>query len=158
MGFDLNALRSKANTARRAAEAAKPHEERRRQEAEEAERRRQEELLANERRQTAADAEQKLKQALEDAAAQGNREATIRCSKSRKHCSQQDVGSFFTFFSHVHTIDCMDDVTRALWFQASALGLKPKLERLVNPNCGYGGHSVGMHSDTCISYKIIVRF
>ena len=158
MGFDLNELRNKAEAARRGAEAARPQEELRRKQAEQDANKKRQEERTNEQQRITLEAERKLKQALEEAAAQGSREAHIWCSKSRNHCEQQDVGSYFTLLSHTHHLGCMDEVTQAVWHQAAALGLHPKMDRHVNWKCGYGGHSVGMHSDTCVAYKIIVRF
>jgi hypothetical protein len=157
MGFDLNELRNKADAAKRRSEAARPQEELRRKQAEEEARRNRQEMLKDEQKRIAVEAERKLKQALDEAADKGSREASIWCSTSNRRCGKQDKGSLFTLLSHVHDIGCMDEVIQAVWERASALGLRPRMERRVNWNCGYGGHSVGMHSDTCVSYTL-VRF
>jgi hypothetical protein len=158
MGFDLNELRNRADAVKRRSDAARPHEELLRKQAEGEARRNRQEMHENEQKRIAGEAERKLKQALDEAASKGSREASIWCSKSDRRCGKQDVGSFFTLLSHVHDIGCMDEVIQAVWERARALGLSPKMERRVNWDCGYGGHSVGMHSDTCVSYTIKIRF
>ena len=157
----LDDLRRKADAAKRRLDDARPQEEIARRRAEEEARRQKQDALEHERERIAAEAERQLKNAMEEAASKGNREACIFCSRSRpprSHCDKDDKGSFFTLLSHVHDIGCMDDVTQAIWHRARAMGLAVKMERRVNWNCGYGGHSVGMHSETCVQYTLKIRF
>jgi hypothetical protein len=154
----LDDLRRRADAAKRRVDAARPQVELLRQQAEEEARRRKQAALDHERKRIAAESERRLKEALEEAANKGSREARIVCRKFRPHCSKNDEGSFFTLFSHVHNINCMDHFTQAIWHTAKANGLRVRLQRRVNWNCGYNGHSVGMHSETCVKYTMKIAF